>query len=420
MWINALSVFRVENADTTEWVKAFSSFPLVDPVGGERKTYGFTPLGEEELFVDQMHDYYAFVGSLAERMLPSEAVDREVIKFKNANPEMAAAGGDADKLWCEIEQRMLPHAAIRETRTPAVFCAKTSLLYVFGQTKLGMEALLTSVRNALGSFVCIPMSPSIEVAGTLTEWISKEAPDGIALGEDVVFEVSDGSRTTIIGQDLKGDVVRKHLDAGERVKRLSLVWRDELVFEISEKGEIRKIGPPGCKMKPRTAVLHWPEIMEKLPAFVRELGGHLGYELDALDPGGEDLESPSEEEGIGAVETEAEPLDSPSAAAPGFVPLVVPSFEAPADVVHAMLDRLASRHPPDGIVILKRPADSYRAVYSWAADNGIQVELAEWGEELAWPCAATALVCTASDEQVIQDMRALAIDRGCKVMVARE
>lgn len=420
MWINALSIFRVENADTSQWTVAFSSEPLVDPVAGERKKYGFTPLGEEELFVDQVNHYFAFVGAVAERVLPKESVDREVEKQKRLNPDAHNTMTDADQVWCEAELRMLPHAPIKETRTPAVFCAQTNLLYVFGQSKVGIEALLTSARNALGSFVCIPLKPRVEVPSLITQWLDEAPPEGIVLGENVVFKVDDGSTTTIVAQDLNSDVVRNHLEAGEEVKQLSLVWRGEIEFTIGDKGELRKIGPPGCKMKSRLAVLHWPEIMAQLPAMIAELGTYLRYDFEGVseNPINTGDDQPEEDTATGS----SPPRETMDTGDPqsGFVPLIVPGYETSAPAVHAMLDRLVRGRPTEAVVILKRPATSYRAAYAWANELGIPIVLSEWGTDIDWPDIATSLVCTDCDDETVVTMQQMAVSRGLEVYSAVE
>lgn len=435
MWINALTVFKVENADTSQWIDAFSAYPLADPVGGQKKTYGFVPLGEEGIYVDQIDHLFAFVGALAERQLPKQAVDREVSKLVKANPDQYREGFDSDQVWCEVELRMLPNAPIRETRTPAIFCARSQLLYVFGQSKTGMEALLSSVRTSLGSFVCRPLAPRVEVQSLMTQWMTGEIPESIVLGNDAMLEVEDGSTTTFVGQDLEADIVLKHLEDGERVKRLSLIWNRSLHFELGHKGELKKIGPPGCKMKPSDAVLHWPEIMALLPQMIIEIGAHLQYDFDGcyeadaaasgetsphdvsyderMDDRTEDTSEPDET---------AEPRQSPatsSADLAPFHPLVLPSAACDVARVQSMLVRLAGWRRIDSLVVFKRPLDSYRAAYAWASANAVPVDLVEWNDLETWPRQATALVCSGSDSS-IESAKSLAAHHGLKVMVSKQ
>lgn len=404
MWIRSLQVFRVEAAEPGVWQDEFAQYPLTDPVGTQQTRVGFVPAPETSRLVDELNGRYAFVTGLAVRKLPAESVDREAEKrlaLLFPDPDQPPSKKDRDATWNAVRDEMLPHAPIQEVRTPAVYCSDARLLYVFGSAKKAMEAMQMAVRQALGSFVIVPVRPKDAVGALMTRWLRDGAPENLGFGEGLTLEDGTGGMCTFKNHDLTAETVLNHLAAGAVVKKMDLVWRQEIAFELTDKGELGRIGPVDCRMNPKHAFAHWPEIMTLLPGLVADVMALLG-ERSLLD--GEQAPAPSQDAGS----------EGPKAP---FVPIVLPPDDGNQALVRRMMLAVSERWPLAGVVVARRPLDAYRAVYSWAAEQGLPITLMDDpGTDAGCrvPPEASAVVC-AGDGDVMRSVAAVATERGIPV-----
>lgn len=445
MWIRGLEVFHVEGADPATWQEAFARLPLTDPVASQKKSFGFVSQPDSDIIVDELEGRYAFLTVVATRHLPADAVEREATKrieqlkqdAQKAVPEGEQPTNEAPSINREaikdlVEADMLPHAPIRETRTPAVYCSRSQLLFVFGSNRQGNEAMQMAVREALGSFSAIPIRPRERVAALMADWIrGVDVPESLTVGDTMTLAAGEqGASITFKKQDLQSEEVINHLDKGAMISRLSLTWRGQLQFELDDKGQLLRIGPPGCRMKPQLAFVHWPEIMALLPRFTFDMLTLLDAELPASvlqDQEGASLAAagqvlaPTSDEASGEIDlaeegagqgrdTSEEPQDwqghrdDGSAPEPAdFVPVVLPRVGAETDEVERMLNALDSHRPMKGIIVVQRPVDAYRAVYVWASKRELPITLMSMPDEISsdpvvLPEQVTAAVHVDEDE----------------------
>src|SRR5690606_13375492 len=317
-----------------------------------------------ECWVDQVDDRYAFATGVASRHLPKAAIERAVKKRLEVwqRPEPPTKKG-LDDLWVAVEAELLPQAPVVEEHAQAVYCHRDRLLYVFASNQKGAEALQMTVRHALGSFVIEPIRPRVQVGVEMTRWVREGVPPILELGESMVLDVTEGGTATFRNQDLRAEAVLGHLDAGAVVRRLSLMWNKQLRFEMTDRGELVRIGPPGWKLQPAGILAFWPEVMAQLPSLVADMAALMQARLEPVgnpaefqaQPGrssqGTTQGSPSPREvasdpdATGEPESEADPIarmaladamgslgsdqgtDDPTTRA-GFVPVVMPVHDA--------------------------------------------------------------------------------------------
>jgi len=434
VWIKTLQVFAVTGAAPDGWAEAFASHPLREPGREQRQTMGFVRPPYCESWVDQVDDRYAFATGVASRHLPKAAIERAVKKRLEEwqRPEPPTKK-ELDDLWVAVEAELLPQAPVVEEHAQAVYCHRDRLLYVFASNQKGAEALQMTVRHALGSFVIEPIRPRVQVGVEMTRWVREGVPPILELGESMVLDVTEGGTATFRNQDLRAEAVLGHLDAGAVVRRLSLMWNKQLRFEMTDRGELVRIGPPGWKLQPAGILAFWPEVMAQLPSLVADMAALMQARLEPVgnpaefqaQPGrssqGTTQGSPSPREvasdpdATGEPESEADPIarmaladamgslgsdqgtDDPTTRA-GFVPVVMPVHDAPVAKVRELLDRLHGREALSGLVVMRRRTDAYRALYGWANERGLPVTLMDEPDgECAIPAEATAAVCDLRD-----------------------
>lgn len=459
MWIRSLEVFQVMGAEPETWQEAFSAYPLKDPVASQRQSFGFVAQPDSDIIVDELDGQYAFLTVVATRHLPSDAVDREVRKriesIKGGGAKDSVDGGQGGdpvestgdafqkEVYDQVLDDMLAKAPIRETRTPAVYCSRSQLLYVFASNRQGVEALQMAMREALGSFTGTPVRPRERVSTLMGNWVrGVDVPEHLKLGDSMILSVGDdGASIAFKKQDLQSEEVIQHLDAGAQVKRLALTWNGQLEFELDDKGQLMRIGPPGCKMKAQLAFVHWPEIMSLLPKFTNEMFAIMGAELAESEDDQVDQATVHEQldDALGSLVEKAcrsstdpessradtrahDPQDGDERSGDGasFVPVVMPRPDARAGEVERMLETLDSRRPMTGVIVVQRPVDAYRAVYAWANSRGLPITLMplpneKTGRPARLPGQATAAVHV-DEDQLTGSILEMARERGVQII----
>lgn len=284
MWLNALTVYQLTLANPSSWEEAFKGRPTEDPGVGQRSHVGFAHLQDTDSFTDEHGDHIAFQAVLSERVLPKESVDREV--RRRMRPDDLSDEGKVKKAWADVAQELLPGAPVRERPIPAVYEQSTERLYVFGASKLADDVVLRAMREVLGSVHAVPIYPRNPVGPQLTSWMKEgSAPTPFLLGRtaELLAKTDAKGKSVFRNRDLAIAEIRQHLNAGDEVGRLALLWDGKVELSINAKGEIRSVGPPECKMKPHQAFDSWPDIMESLPSIFTDLMVALGGAKDESD-----------------------------------------------------------------------------------------------------------------------------------------
>src|SRR3546814_13735843 len=101
----------------------------------------------------------------------------------------------------------------------------------------------SEVRRALGSFPALPLNAEVAPRSILTGWVAGEPlPDGLALGDECELRdpVDQGAVVKCQRQELQGDEISKHLEAGKQVTRLALTLDDHVSFVLGEDLGVRK------------------------------------------------------------------------------------------------------------------------------------------------------------------------------------
>src|SRR5690606_29550492 len=182
-----------------------------------------------------------------DKLLPA-AVVNDLLQKKLAQIEEQEGrkpGGRARKrLKEELVHELLPRAFVRPSRTDAMLDLEHGLCIVDTSSRKNAEAVVSALRQALGSFPALPANAEVAPRSVLTGWIAGEPlPEGLSLGEEC--ELKDGNDSGAVvkcqRQDLGSDEITHHLEAGKQVTRLALVLDDHVSFVLGEDLVIRKL-----------------------------------------------------------------------------------------------------------------------------------------------------------------------------------
>jgi len=250
MFFRNLTLFRFPVSLDLEGLEdALAAQPL-KPVGPlELSSRGFVPaLGRDSEACSHRIGDAAWVAVGGEdRLLPAAVVnDMLARKLDEAEErEGRRPGGRARKrMKDELVHELLPRAFVRPSRTDALLDLKHGLCIVDTSSRKNAEAVVSALRQALGSFPALPVNAEVAPRSVLTGWIAGEPlPDGLSLGEEC--ELKDGNDTGAVvkcqRQDLGSDEISHHLEAGKQVTRLALVLDDHVSFVLGEDLVVRKL-----------------------------------------------------------------------------------------------------------------------------------------------------------------------------------
>ena len=221
------------------------------PVGGlDLSSRGFvSPFGrgEGEALSHRIGDALWLTVGGEDRILPA-AVVNDLLQKKLAEVEEREGrrlGGRARKrMKDDLVQELLPRAFVRPVRTDAMLDLEHGLCIVDTSSRKNAEAVVSEIRRALGSFPALPLNAEVAPRAVLTGWLAGDPlPDGVSLGEECELkDATDGGAVVRCQhQDLQGDEIAKHLEAGKQVTRLALTLDDHLSFVLGEDLVLRKL-----------------------------------------------------------------------------------------------------------------------------------------------------------------------------------
>lgn len=137
----------------------------------------------------------------------------------------------------EITDTLLPRALTRSSRCHAYIDRRRGQLLIDSGNRNAAEELLNLLRECLGSLAVVPLNSAIAPGSAMTSWLHGNAPpEGFQLGRHC--ELKDpASPSNVIrarDQDLVGEELMRHLEAGKQVTKVNLSWRDAIEVGLGE------------------------------------------------------------------------------------------------------------------------------------------------------------------------------------------
>ena len=220
------------------------------PVGAmELSSRGFvSPFGRnEEALSHRIGDALWLAAGSEDKILPGSVVN-DLLQKKLAEIEEKEGrrlGGRARKrLKEDLVHELLPRAFVKPGRTDAMLDLTHGFIAVDTSSRKSAEAVVSDVRQALGSFPALPLNAEVAPRSILTGWIAGDPlPDGLSLGDECELRdpVDHGAVIKCQHQELQSDEIAKHLEAGKQVTRLALTLDDHLGFVLGEDLVVRKL-----------------------------------------------------------------------------------------------------------------------------------------------------------------------------------
>ena len=250
MFFRNLTFFRFPPSTKFTDLEAALGETVLKPVGPlEMSSRGFvSPFGRDaEVLHHRLGDSLWLTVGGEDRLLPSAVVNDELAKKIAAIEQREGrkvGGKNRQRLKEDVLHELLPRAFVRPMRLDGALEAKDGVVAVDTSSRKAAEAWISELRRALGSFPALPLNPGVAPRSVLTGWIAGEPlPTGLVLGEECELKdaLDGGAIVRCQRQELQGDEIRQHLEAGKQVTKLALVLDDKLSFVLGEDLVVRKL-----------------------------------------------------------------------------------------------------------------------------------------------------------------------------------
>jgi recombination associated protein RdgC len=255
MFFKNLTLFRFDPrilADV-DLARELSERRLTEPGAIELSRFGFVP-PRGRGFEEYPQEYASSVGDFAlvclgkkERLLPSDVLAEELgkrIDHMHEQTGRAPGARERKRLREEIITDLLPRAFVRTTYLRAYVDKARGWLAINTSSRAAAEALVTQIRDALGSFPAVPLIPEESPRVLMTDWIATgKTPKPVILGDECELRdpVEQGAIVRCKRQELETDEVREHLRSGKQVFRTAIAFDDRLTMTLSEDLVVRQL-----------------------------------------------------------------------------------------------------------------------------------------------------------------------------------
>ena len=149
---------------------------------------------------------------------------------------------EKDQIKDEVLLEYLPKVLSKRSTTYAAIDLKDNLVYVDANTHKQAEALLSTLREAIGSLPVRPVSAKISPSATLTDWLkNQQTTNGFFILSDCEMRTiaDEVSVVRFTNEDLSSEEVLNHLRAGKMVTKLRLAFEDKLSFTLMDNMQIK-------------------------------------------------------------------------------------------------------------------------------------------------------------------------------------
>lgn len=203
--------------------------------------------GDAELLVHSANGKHLVCMRREERLLPAnvvrEMVDERVAKLEQAEGRKVRRR-EKEAFKDEIILDALPRAFTRSTRTFGLIDAQAGWIFVDSGSAGRAEELTNLLRESVGSFPLLLPEVNHAPSAVMTSWLQHgNLPGDMHLGDECELRdlAEDGGIVRLRRQDLTGEEVHVHLEAGKRCVRLGLTWQDQVSLVLGEDLTLKRL-----------------------------------------------------------------------------------------------------------------------------------------------------------------------------------
>lgn len=215
----------------------------------EASTLGWvSPLGRRsEKLAHEIAGWMMICARQEERLLPAAVVTEsleEKIAAIESEEGRRVARRERTELRDDIIHQLMPKAFVRTTRTFAMIDRQQGWILVDVPGSNKAEAIVSLLRETLGSLQARPIEVEISPTQVMTDWLQQPTkyPDFVLMDSCELRDMDEeGGTIRCRGQDLASDEIQAHLAAGKQVSKLAVTWDERLSFVLEADLAIKRI-----------------------------------------------------------------------------------------------------------------------------------------------------------------------------------
>lgn len=208
----------------------------------------FPPLGRNsEQLTHPVGDCIMICVRREDKVIPA-AVVRELLDEKAALIEeqegRKVRRREREELKDGIMTDLLARAFVKSTLTYAYIDTRDHWLVVDAASANRAEELITLLRETLGTLALKPLETARAPAAVLTSWLNGAPPTSDYLIQDeceLRDPMEEGAIVRCRRQDLEGEEIQAHLDAGKQVVRLAVEWNERIAFVLVDDLSVKRL-----------------------------------------------------------------------------------------------------------------------------------------------------------------------------------
>lgn len=182
-----------------------------------------------------------------EKVLPASVIREkldEKVKHIEDQEDRRVYRKEKDTLKEEIIFDCLPQAFTKTQRTFGYIDTQNGWLCIDSGSYNKAEEWMKLLRESLGSLPVVPVQVSESPAIIMTGWLRGDSmPEDLELGDECELreQREDGSIVRCKKQELLGEEIEPHLNAGKQVVKLALDWDETLKFMLADDLSIKRL-----------------------------------------------------------------------------------------------------------------------------------------------------------------------------------
>lgn len=216
----------------------------------DMSTYGWVPpLGKHgDLLTHAGSGFVMITARKEEKILPASVI-REAVEDRAEQIEQEqdrqVFSKEKKALKDDVLLELLPKAFTRCQNTFAYIDSAKGWMVVDASSFKKAEELISCLRECLGSLPIINPPLKNMPSHAMTRWLAQEIPlpEKLILGDECELREpgDEGGQIKVSKQELIGEEVDVHLQAGKQVSKMALIWNDALSFVLGDDLVIRKL-----------------------------------------------------------------------------------------------------------------------------------------------------------------------------------
>ncbi len=252
MWFKSISMYRLA-ADFTYDAESFAKAlkkAVLKPIGPlEMQRRGFvSPFGtDSKMLCHEASQCVLLELATQDKVLPNSVIKEALEeKYKVIRDKTGRNPGkrQREQLKDEVLMDLLPRAFAKTGKQFAYLDLEHRWLIVDAASDKACEAVISTLREGLQTFVAEPVQTESSPAAILSEWLSTGKCDGpFVLGDEVELKdpVDTACAVKAKRHDLEAEEIKEHVRTGKKVSQLGVVYDNRMTLVIDEKFKLRKV-----------------------------------------------------------------------------------------------------------------------------------------------------------------------------------